>query len=637
MATLVGVVERRWLPSAGVRWSDGFIVVKSRERRVKVWMKGVVVQWIHEGDRVKVEADEIGDELRGDFRLWRFWAGSYVQVWPLYRKSYHYPRLDPVTGEVLYEYEILAREATTLEDYTAIVELEQYHYASKKELVAVWRCPDGRIVEANAPPCDDAELLAIKGSLPASRFLVLELAKRSPFEPRIVGYVRVDPPVPLMHRRIVEDGRIIIEKHIRLKVFPRDWIYPTFWPEALLAKLRKEFRELAAKYGRVRARYLLSEKVKEEALRRCNTCAARIARVVVHPDYRGDGLGMLAVRAAVEWIRERRIPEMRKPKHVVETIAMMARYHPFFERVGFKYMWDTASGRPALYYPLTEEAKRRIEEFLRTDPYARKHGGVLYRPRYGGIVPLSGPIVAKGLTKMYESALDISALSEELARVLRAFGVTRRIVQRYVLRDASFEIKPREVVAVVGLSGAGKTTLLRMIIGAALGIDSPRYKPDEGEVIVPENVRVAALLPGEMEPKFGDEPLLEHMYNKLGDVVAAIEVLNISGLTDAVFYRARFSELSTGQKERAKLASLLAERPNLIVIDEFAAHLDVLTAQRVARKLSKVARQHGLTLIVATNRPEILKALSPTKVLYVGYGSVLVRELKPGALPQVSR
>ncbi len=631
MPSFTGVVVVRWLPPRGVRWTPGYVVIAAGDRRVKAWMSGVVVQWIHEGDRLRVEAEELGPELKGGYKLWREWGGTYVMVWPLYSRLYRYPRLDPVTGEPLYEYVVRAREASSLDDYTAIVELEQYHYASRKELVAVWRLPSGEVVEANAPPCDGAELLAIKGSLPASRFLILELVERSPYEPRVVGYVRVDPPVPLMHRRVIVDGKVVIERNVRLRVFPRDWIYPTFWPEALLAKLRREYRALAAKYGRARARYMLGEKVREEALRRCNTAAARIARVVIHPDYRGDGLGMLAVKAAIEWIRDRRVPEMRKRKHVVETIAQMARYHPFFERVGFKYLWDTASGRPALYYPLTEEARGRIEEFLKTDPHARRHGGVLYRPRYGGVEPLSGPIIVRRLAKLYESVLDISELREELADALKAFGVTRRVVQRFVLRDVDFEIRPREVVAVVGLSGAGKTTLLRMIIGAAMQLSAPRFKPDAGQVIVPDNVRAAALLPGELEPEFGEEPLLEHMYRKLGDVVASIEVLNISGLSDAVFYRARFAELSTGQKERAKLASLLAERPNLVVIDEFAAHLDALTAQRVGRKLSEIARRHGITLIVATNRPEVLRALSPTKVLYVGYGTVLVREKARGS------
>ena len=493
--------------------------------------------------------------------------------------------------------------------------------------MALWRCPDGRLIEANVPPCKGAIPVAIKGSLPASRFLILELLERQPFEPRIVGYVRVDPPIPAMHRRIIENDKIIIEKNIRIKVFPREWIYPTFWPEVLLSKLRAELKELKRKYGRAKALHILGEKVKEEALKRCNTAAARIARVVIHPDYRGDGLGMFAVKAVIDWVAERRIPEMKKRKHVIEVIAQMARYHPFFERVGFKYLWDTASGRPVLYYPLTKEAKELIDRFLRTDKYASKHKGVLYKPSYKIDEPLSGPIELKGVTKSYENVLDISALRSELVDVLKAFGVTRRIVQKYVLRDVNITIKPGEIVAVLGLSGAGKTTLLRMIYGAAIRAGDQKFNPDEGRVIVPSNTRVAALFPGEVEPIFGDEPLLQHMYNKLGDIVAAIEVLNMSGLSDAVFYRAKFSELSTGQKERAKIASILAERPNLIIIDEFTAHLDVLTAQRVARKISKIAREQGITLIVATNRPEVLKALSPTKILYVGYGNVLVKTI----------
>lgn len=170
----------------------------------------------------------------------------------------------------------------------------------------------------------------------------------------------------------------------------------------------------------------MGEEIAEEALRRANTAAARIARVVVHPDYRGDGLGVLAVRMALEWIAERRIPEMKRRKHVVETIAQMARYNPFFEKAGFRYMWDTASGRPVLMYPLTQEARRRIEEFLEKDPYARRHGGRLFRPRYGRVEPLSSPVRLVNVTKMYSGELDVSRLPPGLQEVLRAFGAERR-------------------------------------------------------------------------------------------------------------------------------------------------------------------------------------------------------------------
>lgn len=620
-SVLEGKVIGRKLPKFWERWKDSAIyLVDSHKKKYELQLKTVVAQWINSGDIIKVEKTEEGQ------KVYRKWGEDWVLIYPLFRKEYSYPRFNPLSGEPLYTYKILAREAETLEDYISIIELEQYHYASKKEIVAVWKCSDGRIIESNVQPEEECIPVAIKGSLPASRFLVLELVERLPYEPRIVGYVRVDTPIPLMHRRVKEDGKVYIEKNIRLKVFPRDWIYPTFWPEILEEKLKKEFLVNKSLYGRRRARYLLAEKIKEEALKRCNTAAARISRVVIHPDYRGDGLGSFAVKAAVEWIKERRIPEMKKPKHIVETIAMMARYHPFFEKVGFKYLWDTASGRPALYYPLTKEAEEIINKFLETDPIASKHKGRLYVSRYTGIEPLKGPIKLKGVWKSYESVLDISALSPPLAEALKAFGVTRRVVQRQVLRDVNLEIHPGEIVVLAGISGAGKTTLLRLIAGKALLLGETKYILDKGEIELPKNTKIAILFPGEIEPNFGYEPLLQHMYNKLRDIYAAIEILNMSGLSDAVFYRARFNELSTGQKERAKIASLLAEKPNLILIDEFAAHLDSLTARRVARNLGKIARKHNITLIISTHKKEVIDSLAPNKIVYVGYGTVFVEE-----------
>jgi len=651
-------VVSRNVPLVGSRWRGG-LVVEAEGRRVALLMPGSLARWFSPGERVLVrfldEPEPVGGVYvapRDSYELWRLWGGEgreeRVKAWPPWRAETRLVK-ESIVGEEVYEYDVVAREAVTEQDYEEIVGLEQYHYASKEEIVAIWRCPVcGYYKEANVQPtCPRCgvpmKLQEIRGSLPSSRFLVLELKRREPYEPRIVAYVRVDTPIPLMHRRVPRpEGGFEIERMAREKICGRDWFHPTFWPLAYSRRreLLRKFRELLELYQSRRvARAALGDAIADEALRRANTAAARIARVVVHPDYRGDGLGVVAVRMALRWIEERRVPEMKRGKHIVETVAQMARYNPFFEKAGFVYMWDTASGRPVLMYPLSEEAKRCIERYLREDPVGRSHGGRLFRSRYGVVEKLASPLRISRLTKIYRSELDISRLPESLQEVLRAFGAERRIVERYVLRDVSLDIEPGEVVAVVGASGAGKTTLLRMIIGAAVpGLrENPEtresYTPNEGSVEAPPNTRIEYLLPGEHEPVFdAEETLLEHVYRRIGDPAAAVEVLNAVGLSDAIFYRARFNELSTGQKERAKLASMLASKPNLLIIDEFTAHLDRLTAQRVARKLSRIARSAGITLIASTNRPEVLKALAPDKIILVGYGTAYVeRREGPGA------
>jgi len=596
----------------------------------KLYLSGSIAQWFVEGDQVEIHVKNKPKRLKDSYVLefesyilYKIYEGKKIPVWPPFVKDVEVPRKDAVTGKVIYSYKLRAREAVYESDFEAIAELEQYHYASKKVIIAVWRCEKcGTLIKSNAKPiCPKCKtdkyvhIFEIRGSTPASRFLVLELLEREPYEPKIVAYVRIDPPIPLMHRRL-PDGKIV--KNIREKVFPKEWFHPSFWPEVIY---KKKLKELKSKYGKIIAISKLWEEAKWKALKTTNTAAVRISRVVVHPDYRSDGIGQTAVKVTLEWVKERRAPEMRKEKHLVETIAMMARYNPFFEKVGFKYLWDTASGRPVLYYPLTDEAKKIIERFLNEDSVAKQHKGRLCIPRYGKVEKLAGSIILKNVSKMFENILTLKELDENVRRVLEAFGVRERKIQRLVLRNVNFEIKPGDVVVVVGASGAGKTTLLRLIYGVAMGLKDEKFIPTRGKIILPKNVKPSILLPGEIEPEFGDEAILEHVFRKTKDEALAVEILNRAGLSDAVLFRAKYYELSTGQKERAKIASLLAEKPNLLLIDEFAAHLDKLTAMRVAKKLADLAREAGITLILVTHRTEIIRALRPDKIIFVGYGT----------------
>ncbi len=595
----VTVVARR-IRQANYRYLGFLIVQDAAGVQYTLPMTGTVAQWLLEGQELRLSTTRTEAIGFDDYTL----AGE-VPIWPLFARAYTLERRSPLSGKVLYTYTLLAREARYERDYEAIVELEQYHYASDEELIALWTCETCDLYsEANArPTCPRCggrmRLHDLRSATRASRFLVLELQTRAPYEPQYVGYVRVDPPVPLMHRRR-PDGTV--EPNIRQKVFPPDWFAYPFHPEGVQAPSWWE--------------------AQEESLRTTRSPVSRLARVVIHPDYRADGLGQQAVRAMLDWVRERWIPEMRVAKEAIETIATMARYNPFLEKVGFVYLWDTAGGRPVLYYPLSATAERRIAHFLRHDPVAREHGGKLYRSRFPTVEKLAGPLILRRLTKSYTNRLTLEHLSPAVQQLLEAFGVKHRVIQKFIFREAEIEIVPGGVHVLLGASGAGKTTLLRLLYGVTVGVDHPLYQPESAEVTVPENVRVAALIAGEVEPEFGDLPLAEALYQLTGDEGLAVEVLNETGLADAVLYRAPFRELSTGQKERARLAALLARQPNLLLVDEFAAHLDPLTAVRLARRLAHLARSKNLTLVLVTHRTEVIEALEPDLLYLMGYGTL---------------
>ncbi len=598
----VTVVEKE-IKRSNYRYA-GFVVVEDGTgKRYRLPMPGTVAQWLEEGEKLEAELARPHAITFDNYRLRR----GEVEIWPPFQREYVHERKAPVSGEVLYTYRLLAREARYERDYEAIVELEQYHYASDEEILAEWYCEvcgvyaDGN-VRPTCPKCGrPMRFHDLKSATRASRFIVFELLSRAAYEPQYVAYVRVDPPIPLMNRRL-PDGRI--QKNIRQVVFPPEWFAHPFHPRAQAGDGKRSWWEL-----------------QEEALQVVRSPVSRLARVVVHPDYRVDGLGQRAVLTLFDWMRERWVPEMRVEKEAVETIAMMARYNPFLEKVGFVYLWDTGSGRPVLYYPLSERARRYIERFLAEDPVAREHEGRLYRPRFDARPPLAGPIRLEGVQKAYTNRLTVEALSEPVRRLLEAFGVRHRVIQKYVIRQATATFEPGTVNVLLGGSGSGKTTLLRVLYGAMRGVEDPLYRVDGGRIVVPENVRVQALLPGELEPEFGEVPIAEVLYRITGDEGLAVEILNYAGISDAVLYRATYRELSTGQKERVRLAYVLAHRPNVILVDEFVAHLDTPTALRVARRLAALAREQGITLFLVLHRQEVIPALEPDTVYVVGYGT----------------
>ncbi len=175
--------------------------------------------------------------------------------------------------------------------------------------------------------------------------------------------------------------------------------------------------------------------------------------------------------------------------------------------------------------------------------------------------------------------------------------------------EVEYALTAGSFLGVRGPSGSGKTTLLRCLAG----LDCP----DEGIIEMDDTVwfdgRRRVFAPPQKRPiglVFQDYALFPHM-TVLGNVLyaapdrdSALRLLELTRLTREARQFPR--ELSGGQKQRAALARALARRPKLLLLDEPLSALDEELRGSLARELSRIQRETGVTaILVSHSRTEI--------------------------------
>ena len=170
---------------------------------------------------------------------------------------------------------------------------------------------------------------------------------------------------------------------------------------------------------------------------------------------------------------------------------------------------------------------------------------------------------------------------------MRARDVRFAYGERVVLEGASLEVRRGEVVALTGPNGAGKTTLA--LIAAGL------LEPDAGEVT---HAR-AAYLPQDPGRHLVTERVLDEV--ALGSTLElARSTLARLGLAEHLERHPR--DLSSGERERLALATVLATEPELLILDEPTRGVDPERKQELARLLRADAPMRG-TIVVTHDLP----------------------------------
>jgi len=197
-----------------------------------------------------------------------------------------------------------------------------------------------------------------------------------------------------------------------------------------------------------------------------------------------------------------------------------------------------------------------------------------------------------------------------------------------VLTDVSFEIKPGQVVALVGITGSGKTTIINLIerlyefeTGEILldGLDIREWKIEELRSHIGFVMQDVFIFAGSIAENIS-----------LGDKKIPHKVLEeVSRQANAYHYIMRLSEgfdhevkeggvtLSGGQRQLLALSRALAYNPTLLILDEATSSVDPETERLIQDSIFTLSRRHT-TLIVA-HRPSTIQNADRILVMHHGH------------------
>lgn len=211
--------------------------------------------------------------------------------------------------------------------------------------------------------------------------------------------------------------------------------------------------------------------------------------------------------------------------------------------------------------------------------------------------------------------------------VLDVDHVSVSFAGREVLDDVSFQVRASEFTGLIGSNGVGKTTLLRSILGL--------QHIDQGEIRVngaPLSQRARSL--GYVPQKVNldpDVPVRARDFVALGldahrfgfsrrtkEQRELVEQMLID--VDAErFADTRVGSLSGGEQQRILIAHALISQPSLLLLDEPLANLDPRSVQEVVALLHRVAKDHGVAVLLSAHE---MNALLPVmdRIVYLTNG-----------------
>ncbi len=176
--------------------------------------------------------------------------------------------------------------------------------------------------------------------------------------------------------------------------------------------------------------------------------------------------------------------------------------------------------------------------------------------------------------------------------------------EHQAIADATFDVMPGELVAMVGPSGCGKSTLLKILAGL--------HPHDGGEVRIGSSTH--PFDPARDVGMVFQAPLLLKWRRILDNVLLPAEILGLPmgearerarelmAMVGLQGYEDKYPyELSGGMQQRAAIARALVHDPKLVLMDEPFGALDALTREKMNLELLRIWKASGKTIVFVTH------------------------------------
>jgi len=224
----------------------------------------------------------------------------------------------------------------------------------------------------------------------------------------------------------------------------------------------------------------------------------------------------------------------------------------------------------------------------------------------------------------------------KLSHVMKSYGAVA------ALRGVDLEVRPAEIVSVIGPSGSGKSTLLRLLMTldppdlGTLEIEgeSPWVMERNGRP-VPADERHLRRVRGKVGMVFQHFNLFPHMTALRNVMEAPVHVLGMPagqareraleylrqvGLEDKA--EAYPAQLSGGQKQRVAIARALAMEPKVMLFDEVTSALDPELVGGILALIREIAARRTMTLVIVTHHMAFAESCSD-RVVFFDEGVIL--------------